>query len=302
MTSQFLIPLRESGLIVDDVPPCFERVGLQRSSPNQLAMPQDWWIYRYLILTAEQQKRLLPNAKMECGTVVGVAAQRVLLGECGLQDAADFAVAEMKRYIPRDDDADREQRDQAVKVIADMVVNVHAAINSVYKNVVSVERELMWRWTGLYLPSLGYSDIETKTHVIEIKTKQPRRGKVSQKTGQRVFSAGTLPATPDKNHVAQVSCYALATGKKPVLVYANQKTHQIFAEGNCAALEEKNLQTNVRNYYLTARARERLVTTTGGDVRAMVAMTQPDFSDFRWDLPTDLFRDAIELWQSPDLR
>ena len=315
MANTFLVPMHDAPLVMPALPAALKKARYYRSSCSQLRLAADLWVYQYLILSQEQRNALPANVKMQSGSIVGELLQRVLcsdkvlakmqsphqisdkMSHLTLEQACEVAIVQSREIVPRDTDSDREQKARHLEMLNDVLVNaVEGFDGSRYGTIIAAEKEYIWYWQGLFASALGYADLVTSTHVIEFKTKWPSRGSV-KKDGTRGFSAVKAPATPERAHIAQVSCYALASGKKPVLYYAGERGTSTFDGTNCEDLEEKNLQDNVSAYYLTARSRERMLLAVDGDVDRMVEMTQPDFGNFMWDLPAEHVAEAHRKWE-----
>ena len=316
MATKFLVPMHEAPLVMPALPAALKKARYYRSSCSQLRLAADLWVYQYLILSQEQRNALPANVKMQSGSICGELLQRVLcsdevlakmqsphqiadkLSHLTLEQACEVAMSQFRQVAPRDTDSDREQKDKHLQMLNDVLCHAVKGFDVArYGEIIAAEKEYIWYWRGLFASALGYADLVTPTHVIEFKTKWPTRGSI-KKDGTRGFSAVKAPTTPERAHIAQVSCYALASSKKPVLYYAGERDTSTFDETNCEDLEEKNLQNNVSNYYLTARSRERMLLAVDGDVDRMVEMTQPDFGNFMWDLPAEHLAEAHRKWEA----
>ena len=67
----------------------WENFSADHLSPSQLNKNTDQWFYDYKVLTADQRKKLPPNAKMVCGGWVGQCLQDIIVHNLTVEEVIE---------------------------------------------------------------------------------------------------------------------------------------------------------------------------------------------------------------------
>jgi hypothetical protein len=262
----------------DIIPEYFTARGIDHFSPSQASLPLDQWVFKYLYYNKNDRKKLKTNAKMHAGNQAGIAAQNIL----------ERSNQEPKLSLFVTDDAkEKEQHDQNLQSFADTLLNITKAFKEIgivddvdkqYETPVSGE------FQGIDIPVIGYTDIESKRFLIELKTKWRTRGGL-KKDGTRSFTKSKVPDKPDENHLKQLAFYHTFKPKvKSLLVYVGEREDHGYKIFDIEEYHPKNLMEEFRDDLEVKQNIAQL-----DDPRKFV---KKDFKHWGWDIGEENFMEA----------
>jgi len=262
-------------------------------SNSQLIKPQGLWAFEMLKL-GDRRKTIPFGIPAEAGGAIHDAVQEILINADNIfiDQVIERAKERVKNHTPISE-VDGLKRDYLYEFIDRYIDNgIQACEEAVGIDIMNgvAELPIIYEPVGLDIPIIGYCDLVTDYHVIELKTKSPRAGPL-RKDGSRNITPTKLPDTPDWSHLTQVALYSAATGKKPILIYFNEEGYRIFSEENCQAMRFDSLRDHLGMLLQRAVVRQNLLKiSTDPDV--LVNYLDFDFGDFRWNIGSELLSEA----------
>ena len=264
--------------MTDTIPEYFLTRGINHFSPSQASLALDQWVFKYLYYNQEDRRKLKTTAKMHAGNAAGIAAQNILERSNQEQVLNNFVTTDQK---------EQEQHEQNQQAFAETLVNITKAFKEIgvvddvdkqYENYVSGE------FTGLVLPVIGRTDVESKRFLIELKTKWRTRGGL-KKDGTRSYTKSKVPDKPAENHLKQLAFYHTFKPKvKSLLVYVGEREdhgYKIFD------IEDYNPKLLMEEFRDDLEVKQNIAQLD--DPRKYV---KKDFSHWGWDIGEENLKEA----------
>lgn len=266
-------------------------------SHSQLTKPIGLWAFEMLVLGNERRRQIQFGVPAEAGGAIHDAVQEILTNSENvfITDVIETAAGRIRKHksISEVDDAKKEY---LIDVVDQFIHNgIVACEEAVGAEIMGADTEvpILYEPSDLDIPIIGYCDLVTDDHVIELKTKSPRVGP-PRKDGSRNVTPVKLPDNPEFSHLMQVALYSVATGKKPILIYFNEDGYKTFSGGNCAQMQESYLQEALGHLLQRAVVRQNLLKIST-DPNVLVNYMDFDFTDFRWNIGQE-FVDEAKQW------
>ena len=201
----------------------------------------------------------------------------------------------LKKIIP--DLNQREEFDHYVKILPKMIVNGHAAHQTIPGfDKCKPEIEAFKWFDDITIPVHGYCDLKGGV-IIEDKCKFPRRGRL-KKDNTRSFSTTKLPEVPDPNHLLQIDFYFSVFELPIYLCYINEETFTVFHADNCDELKPENIKKRIPKIIQRCKVRQNLLKISD-QANVIKNFIQPDFTNFKWknDLDENYLKNAIKFFE-----
>lgn len=270
-------------------------------SPSQYFLSDDVWAWRYFKCNQQMRRQFEVGPQAILGASVGNAISRtwadilwtfhskkIINKKQTLLESACDMQKELKKADLDYTDKQLATHNKYKNVANDMLVNLNKAIKSL-----ALEGEIVAEANRYYnfdceIDTLGRTDLENKTCVVEIKTLPPKIN-AEKKDGTRSVSTQKINS-PKLAHARQLSFYWAATNKKPFLVYVNEERNYVFEPGNCDLLTVAAMQDHLEHYKQIARRREQLLRISEGNVDMLLSLVEPKFDSYLWNIG-DKFKD-----------
>lgn len=269
------------------IPQYFLDKNINHFSPSQANMPVDQWYWKYFNCDQETRRSFKGSSKMNSGVQVGNGLDQWITS--GVQPKTMSEVKGSKPYLAVDD-KDRLQIDQDKESFLPTILNAYKAYEEVgilKEDKILFENYVSGTFEGVFLPTIGRTDAQSKKLIIELKTKWR-----SQKTGTKkdgtpfAASKSSSPKKPNYNHLLQTAFYySFTKNVKAFLVYASEKDYAIF---DIDEFFPKDLMHEFRNKLLV---KQNLAANNDGK-----KFIEPDFSHFGWDIGTEHLEKAKEFY------
>ena len=286
------------------IPEYFQKADLLHFSPSQLNMPIDVWLHNYIYKNKEWRDQRILHPRVPAGSAAEKGFVYYILEEEDQGAAIKAALKEFKKnkvyYSSHWTDAYEKCIDGMEKVVANAIAG--------FKEIGELENcttqeDCEFQFKGIDVTCQGKTDILTSKYVIDLKTKwrgPPKPCKVTKKNpnGMTSGTAGSIPTIPPIEHLKQMAFYWMATGKEPILIYANDITHKVFDKNNCDKMTPGYLKYCLEYLRITQKVRQNFLKISHNP-RILAQYIQPDFSNYRWnDLDEDQFEEAVGLWKN----
>ena len=120
-----------------------------------------------------------------------------------------------------------------------------------------------------------------------------------KKDGTRTKKTNPLPTDePQLSHARQTAFYHFATGKRPFILYANEKEYKIFDSSNCQSLTKEGMEEHLQHYKRMAKMRDRLIMKSKGSVSDLLRDLDPDWEhNYEWDIGEDAAEHAKQVYR-----
>ena len=287
------------------IPEYFQKADLLHFSPSQLNLPIDVWLHKYIFKNKEWRDQQILHPRVPAGSAAEKGFLHYILEEEDQGAAVKVARTEFKKnkvYYVSHWNADYEKcLDTLEKVVANAIAGFRE-IGEV-KNCTTQE-DCEFHFKGIDVTCQGKTDILTSKYVIELKTKWRKPGtpcKVTKRTPDGMTSGivGSLPKTsPPIENLKQVSFYSKATGKEPIIIYANDIGHRVFDKNNCNKMTPSFMEHYIEFLRINQKVRQNFLKISTNP-RVLAQYIQPDFSAYQWnDLDEDQFEEAVGLWKN----
>tara|TARA_R110001583_G_scaffold113077_1_gene263415 strand:- start:801 stop:1742 length:942 start_codon:yes stop_codon:yes gene_type:complete len=283
----------------------FAKYLFDHHSPSQLNLPEGHWSWKYFCCTQEIRRNFKFGAKPRLGVAIGgqVAwvygdiiwtfnSEKIInKNKLTFKQYLKEVDVELLQYNPMFDDKEVAQHAYHKKIAHRVCYNLFKAIRSLsLQGTIESEANRYYN-VGTEIDLLGRTDLENETCIIEIKILPPRRGKL-KKDGTYGFSTQSIKE-PKLDHARQLSFYWAATGKRPFLVYANEKEYTIFDPSNSDLLTETAMKDHLKFYKSKAKLRENLLIQADGDINKLLSLVNPDWEHpFYWDIGDEFVEQA----------
>ncbi len=283
----------------------FAKYMFDHHSPSQLHLPEGNWAWKYFCCTQEIRRQFKFEAKPRLGVAVGghVAwvyadivwtfnSEKILnKDKLNFKQYLKAVDADLASYKPMFNDKEEAQHAYHQKIAHRICYNLFKAIKSLaLRGPIESEANRYYN-VGTEIDLLGRTDLENEFCVVEIKILPPRRGK-PKKDGTYGFSTQSIKE-PKLDHARQISFYWAATGKRPFLVYANEKEYTIFDSSNSDLLTEAAMKDHIKFYKSKAKLRENLLIQANGDINKLLGLVNPDWEHpFYWDIGAEFVEQA----------
>jgi hypothetical protein len=267
-------------------------VGLDHSSPSQLLQSTASWLFKYIYL-GKDRRNIVVGENAALGSAVHNAIQNVLCG-IPLYDATREAQIEFDMHDANEDAA---KRIKYRGIIPQMVQNgVDILLENGFFAAIP-EEKITTRFDDVNVDIIGYVDLVVpKTIFCEMKTKAPRKTRLL-KDGSQGWSKGTLPKTPEKNHVMQSAIYHHALKITPSICYINEAEAVLFTPFNCDELKADNLTKCLEEMRQKALVRQNLLKVSD-DPKVLASIVDPDWDHpYQWKLDNEYLQKARKLWE-----
>tara|TARA_R110000803_G_scaffold95372_3_gene163317 strand:+ start:3554 stop:4489 length:936 start_codon:yes stop_codon:yes gene_type:complete len=296
--------------VLNILPQQFIEFDLDHYSPTQLNQPLAVWAYKYIACNQEQRRKFKTNINMFFGTTIGAITQMMFCDEIwtyssnkkennkklSMDEAIELLNQEMNNYKPWDE-KDQEKYAAIKHLAVDYLRTSYDGWKSLaFQSPAIAERNVTMPLTHVDL--LGRIDGEDELKLLEQKCKLPRLGR-PKKDGTRTVSTTKLPDTPQIDHARQTAFYHFASGgKRPFLLYCNEKEHKIFDSSNCDLLTADAMQEHLEYYKRQSRLRDRHILNSQGSVKTLLSNMDPDWEHaFYWDLGDEQKAKAQAIYQ-----
>tara|TARA_Y100001951_G_scaffold50538_1_gene39906 strand:- start:1543 stop:2484 length:942 start_codon:yes stop_codon:yes gene_type:complete len=308
------------------IPEYYLKYGLEHSSPAQFTKPMDHWIWHYVLNDRKYRNSRPKSPNMIGGNAVQGDKNRTFIHPTTEEEVTIYAhglgayLFENKTIeesiLTADEYLDEKKimfsgddLEHYAEVTKRTPIAIRRSIQALkdfgiekHKNLTS-EDNVEWQYPGIDIVTVGKTDIQTQTHVVEFKTIWFRRNGKSAKTKQMLFASNSLPKKPMHDHLLQLSFYWKATNKEPIIVYVTGNNvkdgpgYVIFTKDNCDELRKEYLDALVETARKTQMVRQNLLQNakTKKDVTRFV---QLDFRNgFYWNSFTTQEKQEIEnIW------
>ena len=297
--------------ILETTPQAFADLGIDHYSPTQLNCSLALWAYRYGVLTSAERSKLKYNFKMYLGTTIGDICQLNFCDELFAYDTGEYTQNKKKtsqqegydmlgmaieKYDPWDD-KDKELYLGIKDYAADMYKNAYEGWKSLSMTApVVAENTVKLKFDYIYCE--GRTDGEDSLKFLEQKMKCPSLNR-PKKDGTRTKKTMPLPTDePQLSHARQPAFYHFATGKRPFILYANEKEFKIFDSANCQSLTKEGMEEHLEHYKRMAKMRDRLIMKSKGSVSDLLRDLDPDWEhNFEWDIGEDAAEHAKQVYR-----
>ena len=286
--------------ILESTPQQFLDLGIDHYSPTQLNCSLANWAYKYGVLDQEQRRGLKRNINMFFGTTIGEITQLMFCDEMwsmasqvtpnknklSMDQALEYLSEMMKKYQPWDE-KDKEKFDAIKHLAPDYLQQSYKGWKSLsLQSPIIAERNVRLKFN--YVNCLGRIDGEDDLKLVEQKCKLPKLGR-EKKDGTRSVISTKLPVDePQITHARQTAFYHFCTGKRPFLLYVNDKDFKIFDSSDCQSLTKEAMEEHLEHYKRAARLRDRTIMKSKGSVQGLLADLDPDWDhNFEWDIGDD---------------
>jgi len=282
-------------------------------SPSQYYLPDGIWAWRYFKCNQQMRRQFEIGPQAILGAAVGNAISRtwadvlwtfkskkIINKKQTLLESACEMHDEIKEADLDYTDKQLAAHNKYKEVANDMLVNLNKAIKSLaLQGEIEAEANRYYNF-DCEIDTLGRTDLENKTCVVEIKTLPPKINP-EKKDGTRSVTTQKINS-PKLAHARQLSFYWAATKKKPFLVYVNEEQYLIFEPGNCDLLTVAAMQDHLEHYAQIARRREQLLRFAEGDVDVLLSLVEPNFDSFLWNIGDQFKRIAEEHFNRANRR
>lgn len=282
----------------------FGKYDFNHHSASQLNLPEGNWAWKYFCCTQETRRKFPFTAKPRMGVAVGGAialmfadtiwtfqSEKIENTKINFKEYLRTVDEELRSYQPAFDEKEEAQHEHHKKIAHKMAYNLYQGIKSLaLQGTVESEANRYYN-VGTEIDLLGRTDLENETCVVEIKTLPPRRGKL-KKDGTYGFSTQSIKE-PKLDAARQISLYYAATGKRPFLVYTNEKEYTIFDPSNSDMLTEAAMKDHLKFYKSKAKLRENLLIQAEGDPYKLLSLVNPDWEHpFYWAIGDEFLEQA----------
>ena len=285
---------------------------LNHHSPSQINKIDGNWVYEYLYLNQEERRKIYYGSRADAGTSIAAGLQKIfsdyvwekdkknknekLTIKTGTKKAFEHCLDEYNKKQTTHDTEKYQFKDNLERLAGTFHTAVKAFQEINLKGEVESERNIHLNLINCILPCIGRPDFENEKFFIELKTKWRRKGRTTKSDGSPSFSYVKLQDKPSNEHALQTNFYALATGKKPILLVVNEDDYKIFDETHPALSKEAREKT-LKQMSIVARRRERLMQRHEGKDTYFMDV-EPQFNHmFAWNyLEGNHKQIAEELW------
>ena len=303
-----------------EIPHYFEKIGFH-FSPYQSNLPDDVWLHNYIFRDKDWRSQRILHPRVEGGKAVEIGLVHYATNEQDEAAAIQVALKEFRKakiHYPNGIWKDRfERMYDEIPLIVLQGISGLKRINF-FDTEANTQEDCELQLDGIKAPTTGYSDLINDQYVIEIKTKwrgddklnpdgTPKILKTGKNKGQPAQpSKGTIPNKPPKEWLRQVSFYAKATGKEPVILCANDVDCRVFRylsedrqnQDHCWELDPRKVEQSIQQLQIIQKVRQNLLSMSTNPYQLAKIIT-PDFSSFYWnDLDEEEFEEAVGLWKS----
>ncbi len=297
--------------ILELPPQAFTDLGINHYSPTQLNSSVALWAYKYAVLTSAERRKLRSTFKMFLGTTIGDICQLNFCDEIYTFDTGEYVPNKKKtsktkgddvlgmaieKYEPWDDD-DKKYYDNVKSAAQEMYNNAYNGWKSMsMQSPVVGENTVKMKFNYVFCE--GRTDGEDKLKLLEQKMKCPGLNKV-KKDGTQSVRTNPLPKDePDINHARQTAFYHFATGKRPFILYANEKEYKIFDSANCERLTKDGMQESLQHYKRMAAIRDRAIMRSNGVINDLLKDLDPDWQhNYEWKIGDEWLQHAQETYK-----
>tara|TARA_R100000700_G_scaffold16966_1_gene23210 strand:+ start:965 stop:1837 length:873 start_codon:yes stop_codon:yes gene_type:complete len=276
------------------IPQYFLDKGINHFSPTQASYPLDVWLYKYWHCDKQKRDNFKKSSKMRCGTLAGdsVAADitrnvRPLFHYDGYKDWDDFE--DQKQW-----ENDKENINATIEQIFLGLKDVGVKWDDKRTKIV-FEYPVSMQDPRLVVPIHGYTDIQTPTLLIELKTTWSSNrivGKKKDWTPEKgwTYSYKELPTKPNENHLQQASFYYFATKIPTVIIQANAKNYVPFY------VKDYDYKEAYNNLVISCMRKQE-----AAKLQNPFQVIEPKFEDFGrlkfwWDIGDKYLNEAKELY------
>jgi hypothetical protein len=308
------------------IPEYYLNFGLDHSSPSQFTKPIDWFVWNYALNDAKYRRKRPPAPNMEGGNAVQGDKNRTFIHpttekevtipahglgaylfekqtvEQAIMTAEEYC--EEKQIIFSGDDFEHfgEVKKRTPKAIR-RAVNCIKEFGVEKQKDLTSEQQVEWQYPGIDITSIGFTDIQSSSHVYEFKTIWFRKKGRSKKTNELQYASNSLPKKPSYDHLLQTSFYAKATGKEPVIIYVtgnpikDGEGYIIFTKENCDDLTKDGLEKYIEDVRQTQQVRQNLFKICKSK-KDLTKLVQLNFNNsFYWNNFTTQEKEEIQkIW------
>tara|TARA_X000001388_G_scaffold30541_2_gene21719 strand:+ start:52 stop:993 length:942 start_codon:yes stop_codon:yes gene_type:complete len=282
-------------------------------SPSQYYLTDDAYVWRYFKCNQAIRRQFEVGPQAILGAGVGnaisrtwadviwtFASKKIINKKQSLLESAAEMHVELKEADLDYTDKQLDTHNKYKKVANDMLVNLNKAVKSLsLQGEIEAEANRYYNFNA-EIDTLGRTDLENNTCVVEIKTLPPKINPI-KKDGTRSITTQKLH-TPKLAHARQLSFYWAATKKKPFLVYVNEEQHYIFEPGNCDLLTVAAMEDHLEHYAQITRRREQLLRIAEGNVDVLLSLVEPKFDNFLWNIGDKFKEMAIKDFNAANRR
>ena len=286
---------------IKTVPEHLIKINYLHSSPYQTNMPDDVWLYSYIYKDSNWRENQIKKPIVSAGSSAELGVLHYFFKEKDNKKAIDAGLKEFKKsksfYVGGRWQENYEQvLDEMPQVIMQGIA-AFTELNLDLNNAVSQE-PCQHYLPGIDFPITGKSDFINDNYVVELKTRRRSPPTVKKlKNGKSpAWRTASIPEKPYSHWLRQVSFYALATGKEPILVCVNDQKYKIYDQHNCSLLQPERIKIPLKQFQIKNKVRQNwLQFSTNPFVLAKII--SPDFSSYYWnDLDDHEFEEAVDLW------
>ena len=196
------------------------------------------------------------------------------------------------------DEKDKFGREAMLKFAEDCIPITKKVVQDIIgKDKLVCERYVELKEFDMIKPIIGRIDYESKTKIIELKTKPPNLRKVKGKEEWNMITQD-LPTEPTLENLTQTSFYYMTTKKIPYLVYVNDKDYVIFDQSH-ELMKADHLKYLYNKMIDKILLWEKMIMFCEGNIEKLALMCEPpDLNHFFYykDLADEQKQLITKLW------
>ncbi len=196
------------------------------------------------------------------------------------------------------DAKDKFGREAMLKFAEDCIPITKKVVQDIIgKDKLVCERYVELKEFDMIKPIIGRIDYESKTRIIELKTKPPNLRKVKGKEEWNMITQD-LPTEPTIENLTQTSFYYMTTKKIPYLVYVNDKDYVIFDQSH-ELMKADHLKYLYNKMIDKILLWEKMIMFCEGNIEKLALMCEPpDLNHFFYykDLADEQKELITKLW------
>lgn len=237
------------------------------------------------------------SAKMQAGTLVQWACDRILIYRKDPVEVCDSALEQFKSYTPRQWDGGKDARDWEIcaeDLVATIMVSCEGLKEAMHDQTIKGELELKGCLPHNQIPHINRPDY---VGVGDLKTKWPRRNERSKSGKTKASLPKSLSDMFTLNNVYQVAGGWHINGRKPVwLLYATADDYKIFDETNCDELQPEFLEQCVLDQAVHHKVTEKMLLLADSK-HDLFELVSPDWSHISWSDPPTVIEEAKRIFK-----
>lgn len=276
------------------IPPYLLDRGIYHFSPSSANTPLDVWLYKYWYCSKEKRNSFKKSSKLRCGTLAGDSVAADINGSVRplyfYDDYKDWNDFEDQKQWENDKENINATIEQVFLGLKDVGVKWEdKRTKIVFEYPVSYEDE------RLDVPIIGYTDIQTPTLLVELKTTWTSNrivGKKKDWTPDKgwTYSYKKLPEKPYESHLQQASFYYHATKIPTVIIQANAEDFVPFY------VKDYDYKTAYNNLVVSCMKKQE-----AAKLKNPFEVIEPHFEEFNklsfwWDIGEKYLNEAKELY------